>query len=160
MTFFEAKGNQIEELNNRLSELINEQREKMRYLLKKDTDSDFLFFTNMYQIGQREDNIIYIHNSINKLKEFDTLKIEVSKIIKTSDGGLTDRKKRIDFDLKTDGNWMKEKECTKEQMWEIFRAIYNKDKNLFFDNLLKITDNKNLTHRYTKHIFGTSIKHK
>ena len=65
MTFFEAKGNQIEELNNRLSELINEQREKMRYLLKKDTDSDFLFFTNMYQIGQREDNIIYIHNSIN-----------------------------------------------------------------------------------------------
>ena len=160
MTFFEAKEELIGKLNNRLSESIKEQKEKMGMLLKKDSDLDFLFHINIYNIRKIEDNIIYLHNSIVKLREFDILKIEGSQIIKTVDGKLTDRTKRIDNDFKTDGYWMKEKECTEKQMWEIFRGIYNNDKNLFFDNLFNVTNNKNLTHRYTKRIFGTSIKHK
>lgn len=160
MTFLEAKENQIERLNIRLSELIEEQREKMQNILKTKTDLEFLFHSTISQIGQREENIIYIHNSIDKLKKFNILIVEDHKRLKTAEGKLTDRKRLTYVDLKTDGDWMKTTECTKEQMWSIYRGIYNKDKNLFFETLQEITKNKSLTHRYTKYFFGSSIKHK
>lgn len=158
--FIEALNGQVKSLEDRISELIEEQKQSFKNLLKTNSDLEFLFINQISSIAQRDDNIIHLHNAIEKLKNLKTQIIKGSKRKILPNGDISDITTSTYEDLKADnGKWLKEKKCTKEQMWDLFCSIYNKDKKLFFETLNTITDNKSLTDRYTKLIFGTSLKH-
>lgn len=160
LTFFEMRNIEIERLTILLDNHITDQKKYYQVLANQTNRSDFIATSTLLFINQRNKTIEDILNIIRKLREFDTIKWVGSKIKKLPNGELSDKKIRTDFDLKTDGVWMEKAQCTKKQLEDISNAFYRLDKNLFFRTLFEITKNQSLTHRYTKHFFKSSIKHK
>ena len=158
MTFKELINKRIKEMELKVSELVEIQKKNYERLLKCDTTIDFLFIRQIVRPWIIEEKLAGYHNRKNRLKKFLIIKEIGSYIVKTPNGNLTETKKRADTYLKTDGSWL-DVECTKEQIQQVYVALDNNDKRLFFETLLIITDNKSLTDRITKFFFGSSIKH-
>jgi len=159
MTFNEAKDAATTALNTKLTELINNQKEALKLLLNTKTNNDYLLASTIHPLTSNQETITHMHNTLVKLKKMDTIKIESSKLKKNADGTFQDTKTRTDRDIKTDGTWMNQKKCDDKHMDDIVKAIYNNDKHSFFELLYDITENMSLTDRYTKLLFGSSIKH-
>lgn len=160
MTFEDAKNDMIKQAELELNEIREEQIKKMNVMLKAKDNFNYALLLPILNISRGENDFIVLHNAINKLKKLNLIKIESEYRKKLPNGEFSSLRTIKHQDMKTDAKWMETKECTKEQMEQIFKSIIYNDKKQFFKQLLKIVGHKELTHSYTKLIFGSSVQRK